>query len=81
MKKLHFKIKEAVSDSLEKVSVARSIADVLKEALESVQEEGGAFTGNTVLNVIEAIHRYSKEAEYEIENIYLMMNEIHKKEV
>lgn len=73
-------INEAVENSIEKISIARSLADVLKEALESVKEKGSAFTGTTVLNVVEAIHGYSREAEEISADVHNKINALKIKE-
>lgn len=75
-----FVINEAVEDSIEKISVARSLVDVVKESLESVREKGSAFTGTTVLNVVEVIHRYSREAEEISADVHNKINALKIKE-
>lgn len=76
-----FDVSEVIKDGNKKLSIARSIVDVLCEALKSVHEEGSAFTGDTVLNVVEAIHKYSKEAELNFNDANSMLDEIRKNNV
>lgn len=50
------------------------------EALDSVEEKGSDFSGMTVSNVVDAIHRYSREAEDGCENVHNKINALKTKE-